>query len=478
MQRISSKKCQSMVENNESELQRILSEATALGASYADARYQCFDDEQIAVENKELKNYSARRLSGIGIRIVVNGAVGYASTSDLSQNRLAATLRNAVKAARSAKGQKHAFAATEIKNAKVKSPRKIDPDNVPPEEKVSLVLDANKTAWVDANVKTCLTRLGLTKDSRLFMSTEGARVEVETTLVGLAHSSVAKVNGVMENVNDIGESRCAGFEFIKSQDWNSYTAGVSRLAVEAAGSGTAPPGTYTVLVGPLVLGLVLHEAFGHASEGDIVASGESVLKNKLGEKLASDDVTIIDEGIVEGGYFYPFDDEGTEKEKTVIVENGVLKYFLQSRNTAHEIGVKTTGNARAQDFDNLPIVRQTNYYLQPKDAAFEEIIEDIDFGIYVSGKGGGGGEVEPGLGTFTFGVGPSKIIRQGELAETVKGVVISGSILETLKTVDAAGKDLKIITSVFGGCGKDGQRATVGFGGPHVRVRKMIVGGR
>ena len=467
-----------MGESNESDLQRILNKATALGASYADARYQRFDDEQITVENKELKSYSARRLSGIGIRTLVNGAVGYASTSDLSQNRLAATLRNAVKAARSVKGQKHALAETEIKKAKVKSPRKIDPDDVPPEEKVSLVLDANKTAWVDTNVKTCLTRLGLTKDSRLFMSTEGARVEVETTLVGLAHSSVAKVNGVMENVNDLGESRCAGFEFIKSQDWNSYTVGVSRLAVEAAGSGTPPPGTYTVVVGPLILGLVIHEAFGHASEGDIVASGESVLQNKLGKKLASDDVTIIDEGIVEGGYFYPFDDEGTEKRKTVIVENGVLKNFLQSRNTAHETRVKTTGNARAQDFDNLPIVRQTNYYLQPKDAAFEEIIEDVDFGIYVSGKGGGGGEVQPGLGTFTFGVGPSKMIRKGELAETVKGVVISGSILETLKTVDAAGKDLKIITTVFGGCGKDGQRATVGFGGPHVRVRKMIVGGR
>ena len=142
------------------------------------------------------------------------------------------------------------------------------------------------------------------------------------------------------------------------------------------------------------------------------------------------------------------------------------------------MGGRPTGNARAQDFDNLPIVRQTNYYLQPGDAEFEEMLEGIDFGVYVRGRGTGGGEVEPGVGTFTFGVGPSKVIRKGELAETVKGVVVSGSILDTLKTVDAAGKDLKIFTSAFGGCGKDDQRAFVGFGGPHVRVRKMTVGGR
>lgn len=471
-----SKKCDTVIGNIESELDKILDKAIRLGASYSGARYQRFDDEQITVENKELKSYSARRLSGIGIGTIVNGAVGYASTSDLSQNSLEKTLQNSIKAAKSIKGQKHTSSEARINKNTVKSPAKIDPSDIPPEDKVSLTLEANKAAWIGEHVKSAMTRLGLVKDLRLFTSTEEARVEVETTLVGFSHASVAKVNGAMESVID-GESKCAGFEFIKSGDWNSLTAEVSKLAVEAASSGTPPPGTYTVVVDPWVLGLVLHEAFGHASEGDIVSSGESVLHSKLGDKLASDDVTIIDEGTVDNGYFYPFDDEGTKKDKTIVVENGVMKNFLHSRNTAHQLSAKPTGNARAQDFDNLPIVRQTNYYLQPKNVEFEEMTEDVEFGIYVKGKGGGG-EVNPGSGTFTFAVGPSKIIRKGELAETVKGVVISGSILDTLKTVDAVGKDLKIITSVFGGCGKDTQTVHVGFGGPHVRVRKMTVGGR
>jgi TldD protein len=161
-----------------------------------------------------------------------------------------------------------------------------------------------------------------------------------------------------------------------------------------------------------------------------------------------------------------------------VVEKGVLKSFIHDRESASKLAGKPTGNGRAQDFENLPIVRQTNYVMQPDTCEFEELVEEIDTGVYVRGRGSTGGEVEVGMGSFTFGVGPSRVIRKGELAETVRGVVISGSILDTLKTVDAVGKDHTVRTSVFGGCGKSAQRATVGFGGPHIRVQKMTVGGR
>lgn len=459
------------------ELEKILDKAVDLGASYADVRYQCYDYELITVENKALKSYSSRRFSGLGIRVAIKGAVGYASTSDLSRNSLEKTIDNAIKVAKSIKRKKKPFSETEINKIDVKLSIKTDPIDVSSEEKVSIASGANEAAWISDKIKSALTMLGLSKDSRMFISSEGAKLSVETSLVGLAHQSVAKVNGVMERVGH-SESMCAGFEFIRSKDWNSFTTGISQLAVEAASSKTPPAGTYSVVVDPEVFGVLLHEAFGHASEGDLVFTGESVLHNKLGVKLASEFVTIIDEGTVEGGYFCPFDDEGTKKERTVVVKNGIMKSYLHDRNSALQFGVESTGNGRAQDFENIPIVRQTNTYLQPRDHKFEELIEDIDFGIYVRAKGLTGGQVEPGMGTFTFNVGPSKVIRNGELVETVRGVVISGSILEALKTVDAVGKDLKIRTSFFGACGKGGQRASVGIGGPHVRVRKMTVGGR
>jgi len=461
----------------EGEMEKIVRKAVDLGVSQVDVRYQQYDYELITVENKTLKSYSSRRLSGLGIKVALNGSVGYASTCDLNYASLEKTLENAIKAAKSIKKEEKHMVEAKVNQIEMKSPYKIDPIDVAPEEKVSAALDANKAAWIDEKIKSAITRLGISKDYRIFISSEGSRVVTETTMIGLAHESVAKSNGIMERV-PYQESKCAGYEFIKSMDLNSFAVDISALAVEAVESRTPPAGTYVVVVDPNVIGLLLHEAFGHASEGDLVSTRESVLYGKIGSQVASEHVTIIDEGIIEGGYFYPFDDEGVKKEKTVVVENGILKSYLHDRASAYQFNVASTGNGRAQDFENLPIVRQTNYYMEPRDYKFEELIEDIDFGIYIRGKGATGGQVEVGMGTFTFGVGPSKIIKNGELAETVRGVVISGFILETLKTIDAVGEDLTIRTSIFGGCGKMGQTVRVGFGGPHVRVRKMTVGGR
>ena len=461
----------------EGEMEKIIRKAVDLGVSYIDVRYQQYDYELITVENRALKSYSSRRLSGVGIRVALNGTIGYASTSNLTYAALEKTLENAIKAAKSIKKEEKQQIEAEVSQIEMKSPYKIDPFEIAPEEKVSAALDANKAAWINEKIKSAVTRLGMSKDYRFFVSSEGSRVITETSMIGIAHESIAKSNGIMERV-PYQESKCAGYEFISSMDLNKFTEDISRLAVEAVESRTPPAGTYTVVVDPNVIGLLLHEAFGHASEGDLVSTRESVLYGKIGSQVASEHVTIIDEGVIEGGYFYPYDDEGVKKEKTFVVENGILKSYLHNRTSAYQFNVSSTGNGRAQDFENTPIVRQTNYYMEPRNYNFEELIEDVNFGIYIRGKGATGGQVEVGMGTFTFGVGPSKIIRNGELAETVRGVVISGFILETLKTIDAVGKDLTIRTSIFGGCGKMGQTVRVGFGGPHVRVRKMTVGGR
>ena len=461
----------------EGEMEKIIRKAVDLSVSYIDVRYQRYDYELITVENRALKSYSSRRLSGAGIRVALNGAIGYASTSNLTYAALEKTLENAIKAAKSIKKEEKQQIEAEVSQVEMKSPYKIDPFEIAPEEKVSAALDANKAAWINEKIKSAMTRLGMSRDYRFFMSSEGSRVTTETSMIGIAHESIAKSNGIMERV-PYQESKCAGYEFISSMDLNKFTEDISRLAVEAVESRTPPAGTYTVVVDPNVIGLLLHEAFGHASEGDLVSTRESVLYGKIGSQVASEHVTIIDEGVIEGGYFYPYDDEGVKKEKTFVVENGILKSYLHNRTSAYQFNVSSTGNGRAQDFENTPIVRQTNYYMEPRNYNFEELIEDVNFGIYIRGKGATGGQVEVGMGTFTFGVGPSKIIRNGELAETVRGVVISGFILETLKTIDAVGKDLTIRTSIFGGCGKMGQTVRVGFGGPHVRVRKMTVGGR
>ena len=459
-------------------LEKLIETAAGRGASYTGIGFQRRDYEYVEVSNKVLKEYTSRTMSGVGIRVAYKGALGYASTSDISPGGLMKVLEAAIKAARSMpSGGGEPLTPVKVEQVEVGLPFRVDPFEVPPAEKVSVVMDANKAAWNSDSIRSATTRMGLAKDDRLFISSEGARVRVVAPLVGLAHSSVAQVESVKEGLGS-SESSCAGYEFIEDTDWNEFTDDLSDFAAEIVKAKTAPPGTYPVVIDQDVVGLVLHEAFGHASEGDTVTSGASVLQGRLRTSVAGEQVTIHDEGVVEGGYYHPYDDEGVKKGRTTIVEKGILKGYITNRWSAKRLGVESTGNGRIQDFENSPIVRMTNYYMEAGDYSVEELVEDIDFGLYVQGKGRRGGQVSPGMGTFTFGVGPSRVIRDGEAQEWVRGVVIGGSILDVLQSVDAVGNNFKVKTGVFGGCGKAGQTVKVGMGGPSIRARRMTVGGR
>ena len=460
-------------------LNKIIEEGLRLGAEYVDVRYQEIKSELIMAENGKFTKYESETASGIGVMTVVDGIPGFASTTIIDLNTLLETVKESVKIAKTSKklSVKNIYAEIDSYIDEKEVSVKIDPFEAPTEEKVSFIVDINKTAIINDQIKNVSTALGIESDRRLFLSSEGTDVKTQTVLTGIRHSSVAKVNGVMEQVRD-AETFVGGYEFIKEFDAEKFVTELSKLAIDAAKAKPAKPGTYPVVADPDIIGLILHEAFGHASEGDLVASGESVLSGRLGEKIASGHVTIVDDGLIEGGYPIWYDDQGVKKTKTIIVKDGVLDGYLLSRETASKLGLEPTGNARAQDFENTPVVRQTNYYMEPGDYSLEELVEDINFGYYIKGRGGGGGQVDVGVGSFIFNAGPSYIIEKGEIKEIVKSVSISGLVLETLKSVNAVGKDFKIRTSVFGGCGKSGQRARVGFGGPSVRIGRMIVGGR
>ncbi len=460
-------------------IDKVLREAEKRGASYVDVRLQEYRYEVLSADNRVLKTYTSALKRGLGIRVLVGGYQGYASTSNLSWDNIIVAVEKAVALAKASRerGARIELAETPVVKDKRITPFKKDPFQIDPSEKTRLVLDLNKQAFSYEGVKSAVTNMGFIYDRRVYASSNGSLIDVTVRMSGLVHMTVAGENGRMERIYDT-RSRVAGYEFIEEYDWSRMVEEVSKLAYEASKAPTPPAGSYTVVLAPDIIGLLLHEAFGHASEGDGVDAGASVLAGRLNERVASEHVTIIDEGIVDGGYYYPYDDEGVEKKKTIVVENGVLKHYLTSRHIAVRLGQEPTGNGRAEDYAYIPLVRQTNYYMAPRDYRFEEIIEGVKEGIYITAKGAGGGEVNPGTGTFTFGAGASWMIRNGELKEMVRGVTLSGMILETLLEVDAVGRDLEVRTSVFGGCGKGGQTVKVGFGGPHVRVRKMVIGGR
>jgi TldD protein len=460
-------------------LEFTVNRALDLGASYADARFQDLRQTVIVCENGSLRTYESDRLMGIGIRALAGGSWGLASSTILDKAHLRQTATQAARMAKATRKFSAPIQLAEIKpiESKVEIPVRINPDDVPPDVKVKLLLEANRTGLAEDGIKNSSSRLGFLHDIRMFFSSEGTNVRTEVTTSGFSQLSVAAANGSMERVPE-QRSHCSGYEFIQDGDWNTFATEVSKLASKVVVAPMPPPGTYPAVLDPELIGLFLHEALGHASEGDLVSTKESVLEGRLGSSIANELVTVYDDGGVAGGYLVPFDDEGVPKGKTTVVEKGKLQGFLLSRDTATELGLEPTGNARAQNFEHKPIVRMTNVYMQPGELPFEELIKGIDYGFYIRGRGSLGGQVDVGGGTFTFRAGPSYVIEKGELKQMVRGVNFAGKVLETLKTIDAVGKDFSISTSVFGGCGKDGQMAKVGDGGPHVRLGKITIGGR
>jgi len=460
-------------------LKNLVNRALDLGARYADARFQDLRQTLIMAENGSLRSYESDRSTGIGIRVLVGGAWGIASSTVLKKADLRRKVSEAIRMAKAAKKLSTSIQLAKVKpvEASVEVPVKRNPDDVPPDVKVKVVLEANKAAVTGADIKNSSSRLGFLHDVRMFLSSEGTKVKTDITTSGFSQLSVAAANGSMERVPE-QRSQCAGYEFIEGGDWNAFAAEVSQLASKVVVAPMPPAGTYPAVLDPELIGLFLHEALGHASEGDLVATKESVLEGRLGDSIASEIVTVFDDGNIAGGYVVPFDDEGVPKTKTTVIEKGRLRSFLLSRDTAIELGLEPTGNARAQNFEHKPIVRMTNMYMQPGDLSFEELVKDIEYGFYVRGRGSLGGQVDVGGGTFTFRAGPSYLIEKGELKHMVRAVNFAGKVLETLKTIEAVGKDFTVTTSVFGGCGKDGQLAKVGDGGPHVRLGKLTIGGR
>ncbi|MHA1627064.1 MAG: TldD/PmbA family protein [Candidatus Asgardarchaeia archaeon] len=457
-------------------LERMISLSLKEGVDYADVRFRDLKTNTFTAENGKLTKPECSEEKFVSLRVIVDGRVGFCYTSSTNID-----LKEFVK-----KAIKNACVQTKNSDIKDLSSEKSyrceiglkvkrKPEEVDLEEKVNLLLDVNENSSIDG-ISYYRTSLSDMEERKVFMNSEGSEVSVYTYMVGILQMSVAKFEENYEKFFSF-RSKCKGYEYFKGFDAAEFAEGVSKKAVEMVKARKGPAGKFPVVADPKLVGLVLHEAAGHASEGDLVMKGESIFSGRINERIGSELVNIVDEGVVDGGYFVPFDDEGIPKGRTVIVEGGILKNYLTSRDVAHKLGLEPTGNGRADGPYSLPIVRQTNYYMEPGGFKLEELIEDIKYGLYVSGEGSVGGQVDVAQGTFTFHAGSAYLIKNGELGEAVKGVAISGQIFEVLKGVDGVGRDLEVTTSIFGACGKNGQRVKVGDGGPHVRIRKVIVGG-
>jgi TldD protein len=434
-------------------------------ARFVDITIQEIETTNLVLKDGDLREVSTGTTSGFGVRVL--GKIwGFVSSNNPEGIR-----EKVEKAARLAgQGEREiGFDPAPPVEDRVEVKPRVDPAHVDLLDKKALLRRCEELAMGHDGIKSTSFSYSEHLVRTIYMNSEGTRIESCYPRVFFSAVAFARE----------GDQLQAGFERLGATGGWEAVAGAeeaTRQAVERGlrllGARGAPSGEYQVILDPKLAGVFIHEALGHAAEADHVLQDESVLKGRLGEAIASEEVTVYDDPTLEGSFgFYHYDAEGTRGVKTALIERGRLVGFLHSRETASEMGLANTGNARAQGYAYQPLVRMSNTYFARGDSSLEEMVEDIREGIYLLGSKGG--EVDTARGVFQFAAEEGFLIRKGEIKGPIRDVSLSGETLEILKKVEAVGRDRDLSV---GFCGKASQGVPVGDGGPHIMTRATVGG--
>ncbi len=443
------------------------------GADHAEVRAQKLAKTMLTVKEGRVEAAKQGIEDGVALRVLVNGAWGFASVGCLNTTALTSAVSDACKMAKAASSRlKTPIKLAEAKAVKdhVQMKPKKNPLEIRMEDKIKTALSVNKVILgFDKRVKSCtMDYLDLTGTS-YFVNSEGTYIEQDKLYVWARVTASAMSKGVFTfSREEIGST--AGYELFDTETPELIGEKVAKRAVNQLKAKAPKGGVFPVVLGSNVVGVFVHEAFGHLAEADLALSG-GVLANNLGKKIASDVVTFYDDGTVSDAFgSFKYDDEGVPAQKTLLIKDGVVAGLMHNRETAAKFNAAPTGNARAEDFRVEPIIRMRNTFMAPRDYSLEELIEGISKGYYFKSFRGGQANID---GTFQVGIQEAYEIVKGEIGEPVRDASISGNTLETLVKVDAAGKDFQLWP---GRCGK-GQTAFICDGGPSIRVKEVTVGG-
>ncbi|MBY9008110.1 MAG: TldD/PmbA family protein [Candidatus Lokiarchaeota archaeon] len=452
---------------------------------YWDIRAGISTGNSIEFTDKKSKEISSYEVIKCGIRTFFNGGWGFVVVEDLSRNSLINKFQKAIKLAQLSESlcnYKFKIKASDvvIKNFELKN--KVPLENVDITEKINLVKEHEKIANnFSPNIKNTLTLYYDGIGNNLFLNSYGSRIYQKLSLLRVFSSVYAQKNGIIQRgVNSIGG--IGGFEITKTNKAKEISFLSAKEAINLLEAKSPIGGTFTLIMDPKLTGTFIHEAFGHACEADLVLNKESILEGKIGEKLANEDITIMDDprfgkgpkfGLpyeLYGSYF--IDDEGIPAQKTIIIENGVFKNYLHNRETASRMNLDPNGHGRASSNINKPQVRMGITILEPNDWKVEEMIEDTKNGVLCEDFQYG--YTDPTTGNFQFKARLSYKIENGVKKELMRDVSLSGMTLEVLNNIDAIGNEINFSDGM---CGKGGQSVRVCDGGPYIRVKKILVGG-
>lgn len=456
----------------------LLESALAHG-DWLELRYHDRKARSILVEDGKLEGARSTRHAGIGVRTLVNGAWGFASTSVLTEEALAAAVA-AARAAALAASARRAHKQPRLPSLSWQNRHFASPARLPLQEraladKIDLVMRTDALIKRGgARITSSSVRYSELIDEKLIVTSDGARVHITDTKPELRVSAVAAMEGELQSCTE-AEGKTGGFgDLFARRSAEEMAEKAVRTATDLLRAGWVEGGKKQVILAPDVVGLLVHEAIGHTVEADFVLAG-SAAAGKIGQRVASELVTLCDSGSSEhesgAGGVVLVDDEGVAARRVEIIKDGVLRSYLHNRETAERFGVEPTGNARAFEFDNEPLIRMRNTYVEPGKTPLETMIADTEDGLMLVGAKNGQADANA---EFMFVVGEVYPIKNGKLGPLHRGTTITGNAFEVLKSVDRVGDQFAWELG-SGFCGK-GQPAKVDAGGPHLRCTVSLAG--
>lgn len=440
----------------------------------ADIYFQATHSESWVMEGGIIKEGSHNIEQGAGVRAVSGEKTGFAYSDRIELPVLLEAANNVKAILRQGQDTQVGLvhAANPVRYYPTASPLKSLDDR----QKIELLQKVDsETRKLDSRIEEVIVSLVGVHESILVANQDGSLAADIRPLVRMNVTVIVAENGRREQGSMGGGARADYHYFLEDDRALAFGREAVRQALVNLEAGEAPAGNMTVVLGPGWPGILLHEAIGHGLEGDFNRKGTSAFSGRVGERVASSLCTVVDDGTLPGRRgSLSIDDEGTPTEQTVLIENGILKGYMQDKLNARLMGVKPTGNGRRESYASLPLPRMTNTYMLPGSHDPEEIIKSVKKGLYA--KNFAGGQVDITSGKFVFSASEAYLIEDGKITRPVKGATLIGNGPDVLTKVSMVGSDLELDSGV-GTCGKDGQSVPVGVGQPTLKIDGLTVGG-
>jgi len=459
---------------SENALSQVMDKLLSRRVDAADIYFQYSRLESWVLDDGIIKEGNHSIEQGAGLRAISGDKTGFAYTDDLILPQLLNAADAARAIAHAGKNDRHGI-APRSDLPQLYAP--INPlDTLSENDKLDLMrkLDTEARAQ-DPRVQQVTVSLVAAHDTVLVINDEGKMSGDVRPLVRMNVSVIVEQNGRREQGSSGGGARRALDFFLEQDRALGYAREAVRQALVNLEAIAAPAGMLPVVLGPGWPGVLLHEAVGHGLEGDFNRKGTSAFSGRMGELVASPLCTVVDDGTLpDRRGSLSIDDEGTQTQHTVLIENGILKGYMQDKMNARLMGMPETGNGRRESYAHLPMPRMTNTYMLPGESDPQEIIASVDKGLYAVNFGGG--QVDITSGKFVFSANEAYLIENGRITAPVKGATLIGNGPEAMTKISMVGNDLELDSGV-GTCGKEGQSVPVGVGQPTLKIDEMTIGG-